>query len=415
MAGPGIRYFEMAKALSKNHQVTLLIPNEVEIASSSFAIKQQTKNTLLKYVKSSDVMISQLVPQRLGLLAKISGTKIILDVYDPMPIENLEVFKLNSDLTKKRANKHILDAFRFSFGVADTYIAASERQKDLWMGFLMSIGKITPQVYEENNTLTNLIDVVPFGLSSTPPSAEKKDDFRKRFGIKETDHVLLWGGGVWNWFDPLTLIRAIYEISKVRDDIYLVFMGMKHPNPHVPEMKMATDALCLSKELDLFEKKVFFNFGWTAYEERQSYLVGSTIGISLHFNNLETQYSFRTRILDYLWAGLPVIGTEGDYFAELIRKQNLGIVVPEKDVGAVKDAILTLVNNPHLRSKIKENCSKVQHSYYWETVVKPIGFMIEDLIKKTEKKISPLLYLKYFYLCFKGKISAIIKKIYSLV
>jgi hypothetical protein len=25
--------------------------------------------------------------------------------------------------------------------------------------------------------------------------------------------VLLWGGGIYNWFDPLTLIRAVGEVA----------------------------------------------------------------------------------------------------------------------------------------------------------------------------------------------------------
>lgn len=205
MAGPGIRYFEFAKALSKQHQVTLLIPNEVNISSSDFKIQQRTKKTLKKAIKSSDVMISQLISPRIALIAKINGVKIILDAYDPMPIENLEVFKFNSNSIKNHANSRILEIFKFSFTMADTFISASTKQRDLWMGFLMSLGKITSNIYNEDNTLDNLIDNVPFGLSSSPPATSRiEDGFRKRLGIKDNDHVLLWGGGVWNWFDPLT-------------------------------------------------------------------------------------------------------------------------------------------------------------------------------------------------------------------
>ena len=388
MAGPGIRYFEFAKALSKKHEVTLLIPNEVKISSPEFKIQQQTGKTIKEAVKSSDVLISQLIPKGVGLLAKINGVKIILDVYDPMPIENLEVYKHHSDSMKSHANASVLKLFKFSFSMADTFISANNKQKDLWMGFLMNMGKITSKVYEEHNNLKNLIDNVPFGLSSVPPSSQIEDGFRKRLGIKETDHVLLWGGGVWNWFDPLTLIHAVSEISKDRDDVYLVFMGIKHPNPHVPEMKMVQDAVALSKEVGLFDKKIFFNFGWTAYEERQDYLTGSTIGVSLHFDNLETQFAFRTRILDYLWAGLPIIGTEGDFFAEQIQKNDLGIVVPEKDIDAVKNAILTLIDNPQRCAKIKENISNIRPQYHWEKVVDPINQMVENFSNQPKTKMS---------------------------
>ena len=52
-------------------------------------------------------------------------------------------------------------------------------------------------------------------------------------GIDENSKVVLWGGGIYNWFDPLTLIRAI-DIARHRvPEIKLLFMGVKHPNPAV--------------------------------------------------------------------------------------------------------------------------------------------------------------------------------------
>jgi hypothetical protein len=36
--------------------------------------------------------------------------------------------------------------------------------------------------------------------------------------------------------------------------------------------------------------------------------------VSTHYEHVETTFAFRTRILDYLWAGLPVVATGGDAF-----------------------------------------------------------------------------------------------------
>jgi hypothetical protein len=36
------------------------------------------------------------------------------------------------------------------------------------------------------------------------------------------------------------------------------------------------------------------------------------IGVSAHPAHLETRFAFRTRMLDYLWAGLPIVSTEGE-------------------------------------------------------------------------------------------------------
>ncbi len=45
----------------------------------------------------------------------------------------------------------------------------------------------------------------------------------------------------------------------------------------------------------------------------------------------ETRYAFRTRMLDYLWARLPIICSDGDFFADLVRQHGLGWVVAPED------------------------------------------------------------------------------------
>ena len=48
------------------------------------------------------------------------------------------------------------------------------------------------------------------------------------------------------------------------------------------------------------------------------------LGVSAHRDHLEARYAHRTRLLDYLWAGLPVVATRGDALAELVDRERLG-------------------------------------------------------------------------------------------
>ena len=139
-------------------------------------------------------------------------------------------------------------------------------------------------------------------------------------GIGADDKVVLWGGGIYNWFDPLTLIRAVDKLRRRLPEVRLFFLGMKHPNPEVREMRMADDAVALAEELGLAGTHVFFNEDWVAYDDRQNYLLEADIGVSTHLDHVETEFSFRTRILDYLWAALPIVATSGDSLAALIER-----------------------------------------------------------------------------------------------
>ena len=88
-------------------------------------------------------------------------------------------------------------------------------------------------------------------------------------------------------------------------------------------MEMNARARALADDLGLTGTHVFFH-EWIDYDERQNFLLEADIGVSTHFDHVETAFSFRTRVLDYLWAGLPTVVTEGDVLAELITEHGRG-------------------------------------------------------------------------------------------
>lgn len=376
MAGPAIRYWEFAKALSKKHPVTLLVPNSSPLHSNQFEVLSSKEP--IDY-KNYEVLISQLIDPKTALLAKKAGVRLIYDAYDPEPLEHLEIFKSSSLNTRIFLNQKIINTVNFSLEMADGILCANPKQKDLWTGFLLSLKKIDPKLYDKDSSLKKLITIVPFGISSKEPE-QTKPGFRKQFDLKSSDKLLVWGGGIWNWFDPLTLITAIKLLSKKRDDIKLVFMGIIHPNASaIPAMSMALEAKNLAQSFNLINKSVYFNETWIPYEERQNYLLEADLGISIHAEHLETRYSFRTRLLDYMWANLPIIATQGDSFEDLIKKERLGLTVPPYNAHSLAQTIEQLLDDAHAMAEIKANINRFKTQFFWETIINPIEDMADFL------------------------------------
>ena len=119
-------------------------------------------------------------------------------------------------------------------------------------------------------------------------------------GIDKGDFVIIWGGGIYNWFDPLTLIKAMAKVTVRRSDIKLFFLGNQTPESAGQGAPLVNDTVALSDKLGLTGKSVFFNFDWVDYDARQDYFLESDIGIITHPEHIETRFAFRTRILDYL-------------------------------------------------------------------------------------------------------------------
>jgi hypothetical protein len=122
---------------------------------------------------------------------------------------------------------------------------------------------------------------------------------------------------------------------------------------------------------------VIFFGDWVPYEQWPAYLLEADIGASLHFDTLETRFAFRTRILDYIWAGLPMVVTGGDETSELVMRYNLGEVVVPGDEEAIAAAILRLLDTPALREAYRESFERVRPNFAWENACEPIARFCE--------------------------------------
>src|SRR4030043_55994 len=410
MAGPGIRFYEFAKILSNYIDVTLAVPNRIDINTEGFrAITYDTGNfkTLKRHTETSDIILIQgHILHYFPFLKNFKG-KIIVDLYNPFNLESLEMFRNNNMAERMRIDKSNIDLLKFQLTVGDFFICASEKQRDYWLGMLNAMGRINPFNYDSDDTLKQLIDILPFGIPSTPPQHTGEGIRKLMPAIKEDDLVALWGGGIWNWLDPITVIKAMWEITRNRKDIKLVFSGIKHPDPKLPEMKKSIDAINLSKELDLYNKFVFFN-EWTPYEIRQNFLLESNAGLSIHREKIETEFAYRTRVMAYIWAKLPIITTEGDSIAKMVKDENIGEVVKYESTHQLARVIERILVKRSLRDIYRKNLEKITPRFYWENVTKPlINYCLEADYASDKKKIVELIDVQ------NSKISSIIKSNFS--
>jgi glycosyltransferase involved in cell wall biosynthesis len=378
MAGPGIRYYQFAKQLSNHFDVTLVVPTVPKQPLGEFEVLEAAAwrgRRFRTLAGRFDVIIAQTLRSWTMKTLARADVRVIYDLYDPFLIGNL-AYHADEDVSRRYRYvtfqaPTLLQQIALVTGNA--FICASERQRDFWLGMLGALGRIQPQTADADPSLRDLIDVVPFGLESEPPIATAPALKGVVPGIGAGDKVLLWGGGIWNWFDPLTPIRAVHALSKRRDDVKLFFLGVKHPNPGVPAMAMTARAIELAKELELYDRFVFFNFGWVPYAERANYLLDADLGISSHLDTVETRFSFRTRLLDYFWAALPTVATQGDVLSDLVRERNLGRAVGFADIDAWVLAIEQLLDDRSEYARVRANVEHVREEFAWPTLVEPLA------------------------------------------
>lgn len=375
LAGPAIRAWNMAELLSRTTAVTLVSLTGVEDVDAPFDVVHVPigdDRAFSKLEAAADIIVFQGHAMAVFDSLRKSKKILVVDLYDPMHLEQLEQGRELPPAQWDRQVSDATDTLNDQIARGDFFLCASERQRLFWLGQLAGLGRINPQNYIGDPDLEGLIAVAPFGLSSTPPTHSR--DVLKGVlpGISRDDKVLLWSGGLYNWFDPKTLIRAVAALSKKRGNVRLFFQGTKHPHPGVPEMEIVGQSRSLARELDVLDSSVFFNASWVDYADRGNYLLEADAGVSTHFSHIETTFSFRTRILDYLWAELPMVVTEGDHFAELVAREKLGIVVPAEDVKALAAALDKVLFDEKFIEQARKNIRRVREQYYWEAALAPL-------------------------------------------
>ena len=376
MAGQGIRYWEFARTLSHSFPVTLAVPGTTDITHPDFQVETYNPgqdDTLKPLVAKADVAI--MCGYLLGAMPSLAevGTPLVIDLYAPYNFETIEL-QAHKPLDERLASHaHIMRYLNFPLRTGDFFVCSGERQRDFWLGVLEANGRINPYTYDEDKTLRRLIDIVGYGLPSESPQHARQVLKGVYKTIARDDKIILWIGGIWAWYDPLTLLRAMKRISEQRDDVKLVFLGVRHPAPDlVGEMEIAVRTFRLSQEMGLYDRTVFFE-AWAPYEDRANYLLEADLGISFHYDHLEGRFCYRTRTLDFIWTGLPFIATAGDTIGQLVDGYGLGRTVGFEDDEGLAAAILDLLDTPNLREKLRPNFEGVAREMTWEKVTEPLA------------------------------------------
>ena len=387
MAGPGIRTWELARLLATEHTVTLLTPTRSDLGHPRLITKLSTNDCVRLCADTHDLVIGQgQVLSRYPFLFGHSIVKVI-DLYDPSPIGYLETIPPNT-IHGQLPSHHLLVREHYNYlRAGDVFLCASQRQWDFWVGMLMAAGRINPVVYQDDRMLRNLLILAPFGVPAQAPVHRKRVLKGVWPGIDRDDIVLLWGGGLWEWFDPMMAVKAMSFVGRKRTDIKLFFMGVKRPNGTVTTSHTADQTIALADQLGLTNHLVFFN-DWVAYEERENFLLEADLGLNVHRDNLETRFSFRTRMMDYLWAGLPIISTEGDPLSDLVKQNRLGLTVPCGNAESLAQAIVEAADAKAIRETWKLNCLTTAQEFSWDRVFEPVVAWCHSPVQAKDKEYA---------------------------
>jgi glycosyltransferase involved in cell wall biosynthesis len=368
MGGVGIRATELARVLRGHGQVTIAATEAGELDGiQAVEFNPHDPRALAPHLERADVVVARPQwPLAMRMLRR-SGARLIFDLYDPDTFGTIEHYAERSPRRRGLMTAYSVDRLDEALRIGHHFICATQRQVDFYLGAMLAEGLISPEAYERDRSFRSVIDVVPFGAPSDPPSRTDGPGIRGAIpAISPEDEIVLWNGGIWDWLDAPTAIRGAAALTERRPQAKLVFMGGSSGRLHRAE----AEARALASELGVLDRGVFFNEGWVPYEQRADWLLDASCAVSTHRRHIETRLAFRTRLLDCFWAELPVVCTAGDELAERIERDSLGVTIPEGDADAVASALDAVLDRG--KDAYSEGLRLAAEEFAWPAVAEPL-------------------------------------------
>jgi len=298
----------------------------------------------------------------------------VFDISDPVLFELMETASDAGEKIRAEQLQSHVQLFNQVLRRGDFFICASERQRDFWSGALVANGRI-PASSRADSELRNLIDVVPFGIDPTPIAAGVAGRPNLTAAIPAlagAEKVIVWPGGMWDWTDPQIVVNAMRVLAQTSPGIHLVFFAGTHPTQGHVETSAARETRALAAEFQLSGRSVHFVDNYVPYDERGRYLAECDAAVSTHRENLESHFAYRTRLLDCIWAGLPVVCTEGDVMAEMVAQDGFGMVISPGDEAALAQAIQRICTDSEFATSCRFRIVESRDSFQWNDGAEPL-------------------------------------------
>lgn len=359
MAGIGIRYFELARRLAERGIGVRLVspaePGEIEIPGVE--VRKFERGRLAEILDGCDAAVAQ------GQLAndvvlELPQLPVAIDLYDPWLVENMS-YAGTLGLDPYR-NDHATWVLQMSRG--DFFLCSSEEQRTFYLGFLAALGRVNPERLERDPDLEALIAPVPFGVPDELPP------HRPVLPPREPGERRLLFGGLYDWYDPWTLLDALSQLDVPGWTLLLI----RNPNADSTPQRLLGEVEARCRRLGWWESRVK-TLDWVPAERRYDLLRDVDLLVAPHRPSLETRLSLRTRFLDALAAGCPVITSEGGTMSRLLREHRAGWVAPPGDAEALAGLLReVLTADEHTLSERRQGARELLRDFTWDRALEPL-------------------------------------------
>ncbi|MCK5786143.1 MAG: glycosyltransferase [Candidatus Sabulitectum sp.] len=178
------------------------------------------------------------------------------------------------------------------------------------------------------------------------------------------------------WFDEVMLFNALEQAMDHNSAIHFEATGGR-----VPFSPEKYDSFCEMVAASRFKNR-FTLHGWVSVEELHEIYSRASMATYTDILSPETLLGARTRVLDWVSRGIPVVCTEGAEISEDIRRHDLGVVVPSGNSEALANAFVVLAEDITFSESVKHSQKT------WSETIGSASYVFDPLIRWCNDPIS---------------------------
>ncbi|MEW5794827.1 MAG: glycosyltransferase family 4 protein [Candidatus Zixiibacteriota bacterium] len=230
-----------------------------------------------------------------------------------------------------------------------------------------------------------ILGISPNAVVSTTPNAVSLDRFtnvdfaawRNRISRSpETDFVIGFVGSLKPWHGVEILLKAFAAIADTDSRLRLCLVG-------AGDQAYFNGLVELARQLGVTDRVVFT--GAVAYEEVGPALL-SMDALVAPYPALDNFYFSPLKVFEYMAAGKPIVASAIGQINNLLNHETTALLVPPGDQPALGSALLRLLYEPALRSRLAENAlAEVTARHTWHQRVANAVGVFDALIRAKTK------------------------------
>lgn len=322
--------------------------NAAEVVVVSYCMGQVT-----------DYVIHSLSPQAL----------LVGDAYVPI---HVEVAAREAEDVEEEQRHYFADLSRWNVNLlrCDLLLVASPEQELYYTGLLAALGDVTPKTYRRTKLLRT-----PFGIDPSEDPPAVKPAAPDRLDV-------LWFGGVYPWFNGEALVASVEQARAAGVPVHLTLAGAS--NPFVKHQRFeqhAADVVDSAKQAGHVAV-----VDWVPYAERGRVYEAADVLVTLNTQGPESRLSWRTRLVDYVWSGVPLLTNGGDPLAERLLAAGAAFRVRGSDAAALAQAYAELWSDPDALLRMREALAVIRNELAWERCTS----LLAATLREPETRLLPL-------------------------